>query len=203
MKRILAVSFGLVAIVQIIGLDLLSPIHAKSDVATNMNLTELSKKAYIYSLPLYVMYRTRWRAMFDHTNRYRGNINVLRHARYLAGPYSRAVTNPNNDTIYSSAWLDLEPDPLILHVPDTAGRYYSIQFLDFYTNNFALIGRRTTGTREGDYLVIGPNYRGETPSGLPVIKSPTNAVWLIGRFLIDGPEELSTVHELQDQLLCR
>lgn len=196
----LVVLFAIIAIVQMIGFDLSSPIHAKSDLSKDVSLIEISKKAYIFVLPLYVMYRTRWRAVFNPKNPYSGNVNEFRHARRLAGPTSRAVTSPNNDTLYSSAWLDLEPDPLVLHVPDTSGRYYSLQFLDFYTNNFAYIGRRTTGTREGDYLVIGPNYKGETPRGLPVIKSPTNAVWLISRFLIDGPKDLSNVHELQNQL---
>ncbi len=200
MKRILTVLFGIIAIVQMIGFDLSSPIHAKSDVSKDVNLIEISKKAYIYVLPLYVMYRTRWRAVFNPENPYGGIINDFRHSRMLADPTIRAVSGPNNDTLYSGAWLDLEPDPLVLHVPDTDGRYYSVQFLDFYTNNFACIGRRTTGTREGDYLVIGPNYEGEVPSGLQVIKSPTNAVLLTSRFLIDGPEDLLDVFELQNHL---
>jgi hypothetical protein len=198
-KRILVFLVAII-ILQIISSGLLSQVHAKSDISNDVNLTEISKKAYIFTLPLYVMYRTRWHAVFNPENLYRGNVNEFRHGRKLADPSSRAVTGPNNDTLYSSAWLDLVPDPLVVHVPDTSGRYYSLQFLDFYTNNFAYIGRRTTGTREGDYLVIGPNYKGETPRGLPVIKSPTNAVWLISRFLINGPEDLSNVHELQNQL---
>jgi hypothetical protein len=199
-KRILVALFGIIAIVQMIGFDLSRPIYAKSDINKDVNLIEISKKAYIYVLPLYVMYRTRWHAVFNPENPYGGMINDFRHSRMLADPASRAVSGPNNDTLYSGAWLDLKPDPLVLHVPDTDGRYYSVQFLDFYTNNFASIGRRTTGTREGDYLVIGPDYEGETPRSLPVIKSPTNAVLLTSRFLIDGPEDLLDVFELQNQL---
>jgi hypothetical protein len=199
-KRILVFLFAIITILQIISSDLLSQVHANSDISKESNLVEVSKKAYIYTLPLYVMYHTRWRAIFKPENPYRGYVNEFRHARSLATPASRTVTSPNNDTLYSSAWLDLKSDPVVIHVPDMAGRYYSLQFLDFYTNNFAYIGRRTTGTREGDYVVIGPRYKGETPNGLPVIKSPTNAVWLISRILIDGPVDLLKVFELQNQL---
>jgi hypothetical protein len=183
-----------------IGFDPSNPIHAKSDVSEDVNLPELSKNAYIYALPLYVMYRARWHALFNPKNPYGGIINDFRHSRMLASPIARSVSAPNNDTLYSTAWLDLKHDPLVLHVPDTDGRYYVLQFLDFYTNNFACIGRRTTGTQEGHYLVIGPNYKGELLRGLPVIKSPTDAVWLIGRILVDGSEDLLNVFELQNHL---
>jgi len=200
MKKKLAILFGLLPILPTLGLGMSGLVHAESDIPKEGNLTEITKQAYIYVLPLDIMYRTRWQAIFNSENPYHGNLNEFRHGRRLADPSSRAVTAPNNDTLYSSAWLDLAPEPVVLHVPDTAGRYYHVQFMDFYTNNFADVGRRATGTREGDYLVTGPGYAGETPAGLPVIKSPTNAVWLICRILIDGPEELSKVHALQDQL---
>ena len=174
---------------------LAGPVRADHD----SDLAGITQEAYIYVLPLDIMYRTRYQALFNPRNPYRGESNELRHGRRLAGPMNRAVTAPNNDTIYSSAWLDLTAEPLVLHVPDTAGRYYSVQFMDFYTNNFAVIGRRATGTGEGDFVITGPGFQGETPPGLKVIASPTNWVWVLIRTLIDGPEDLDTVHALQDQ----
>ena len=161
-------------------------------------LSALAKQAYVYTYPLYVMYRTRAGAL-----RNSGNLNRFAHARALATPASRAVTAPNNDTLYSSAWLDLAQGPLLLHVPDTADRYYSLAFMDFYTNNFAYVGRRTTGTQAGDFAIVGPGWQGGTPAGLPVIRAPTNAVWLLGRFLVNGDEDLPAVHALQDRLSLR
>jgi hypothetical protein len=38
---------------------------------------------------------------------------------------------------------------------------------------------------------------------MPVIAAPTNAVWLLGRFLVDGEHDLSTVHALQDRLALK
>ena len=161
-------------------------------------LDALAKQAYIYTFPLYVMYRTR----YDALQRF-GTPNRFAHARALATPASRAVTAPNNDTLYSSAWLDLSYGPLILHVPETAERYYSLAFMDFYTNNFAYVGRRTTGTQAGDFLIVGPNWQGLTPAGMPLIAAPTRAVWLLGRFMLNGDEDLPDVHALQDQLTLK
>ena len=145
------------------------------------------------------MYRIRHRTVYNQNNPARTGLNRFGHTRKLADHTSRAVTAPNNDTLYSSAWLDLSGEPLILSVPDAAGRYYSMAFMDFYTNNFAYVGRRVTGTKAGDYVVVGPKWSGSLPPGLPVIKSPTNAVWLLGRTLVDSEEDLANVHRLQDQ----
>src|SRR5262249_36587011 len=80
-----------------------------------------------------------------------------------------------------------------------ANRYYSLAFMDAYTNNFAYIGTRTTGTGAGKYLIAGPGWKGSPPSG-PIISSPTNAVWLVGRILAINANDLPRVHQLQDAL---
>src|SRR6266849_4369217 len=36
----------------------------------------------------------------------------------------------NHDTLATVGWLDLNQGPLALHVPDMAGRYFSVQFTD-------------------------------------------------------------------------
>jgi hypothetical protein len=74
--------------------------------------------------------------------------------------------SPNNDTLYLIAPLDLSGGPLVLHVPDTHDRYYVLQFVDAWTNNFAYIGRRATGTAEARYLLVPVGYQGEIPAGI-------------------------------------
>jgi hypothetical protein len=125
--------------------------------------------------------------------------NCYHHARGLLGAGKSRVVTPNNDTLYSTAWINLTDDAVVLSVPDTAGRYYVLGLLDFYTNPFAHIGRRTTGTRAGRFLLTGPQWRGTVPDGMSAIPGPTNWVWLIGRILIDGPAEIPTVTALQDR----
>jgi hypothetical protein len=133
--------------------------------------------------------------------------NVFIHARKLLGPGKSRVVTPNNDTLYTNAWLDLDAEPLVIDVPDTAGRYYVLGLLDFYTNPFASLGSRTTGTGARSFLVTGPNWRGEIPEALRApgahVPSATRWVWIIGRILVDGPADEPAVHALQDDFLLR
>ncbi len=98
----------------------------------------------------------------------------------------------NHDTLPTVGWLDLGKGPLILHVPDMNDRYYSIQFTDPSKNtNFAYVGKRTTGTQSGDYLITGPGWKGQAPLGVQQISSPNNAVLLLGRVLVYDDNDLS------------
>ncbi|MFF1571135.1 DUF1254 domain-containing protein [Leifsonia sp. NPDC058292] len=122
--------------------------------------------------------------------------NQFGFAQKLATPADPFVS-VNNDTVYALAQLDLSGGPLILHVPDTDGAYYVLQFVDAWTNNFAYIGRRATGTSEADYLIAGPGWDGQNPGNLPVIDAPTNVVSIVGRLACSGPDDLPRVLELQ------
>jgi hypothetical protein len=114
----------------------------------------------------------------------------------LVDPSVRTVVLPNHDTTYTVGQLQLASGPLVLDVPDTAGRYYVIQLLDAYSNTFAYVGRRTTGTRAGSYAIVPPGFRGSLPSGAKKIQSPTNLVWVLGRTLIKTDAELPKVADL-------
>src|ERR1700754_4708749 len=96
----------------------------------------------------------------------------------LATPAARTVVGPNNDTLYSTAWLDLRAGPVVLGVPAVADRYYGFQFLDLYTNTIRDIGTRTTGPKAGRFAVVGPGWRGRLPAGVTRIDAPTPEVWL-------------------------
>ena len=126
-------------------------------------------------------------------------VNTFVHARALLGAGRSRVVTPNNDTLYTNAWLDLSRGPQVVEVPDTDDRYYVLGFLDFWTNPFAHVGRRTTGTRAGRFVVAGPGWRGEAPQGASLVRSPTDHVWVIGRIMVEGPEDLPAVHALQDR----
>jgi hypothetical protein len=107
------------------------------------------------------------------------------------------TTGVNHDTLYVMGWLDLTHTPQTLHVPDMAGRYYSLQFTDPSKNtNFAYVGKRTTGTKAGDYLITGPGWKGSVPQGTMQIHSPNNSVLVVGRVLVESDSDLPTAHEL-------
>jgi hypothetical protein len=101
--------------------------------------------------------------------------------------------------LYSSAWLDLSKEPMVLSVPDTSGRYYLMPMLDAWTNVFASPGKRTTGTKRGVFAIVGPNWQGQLPKGVKEIRSPTDMAWLIGRIQTNGKQDYANVHRLQDQ----
>ncbi len=83
----------------------------------------------------------------------------------------------NHDTLLTAGWLDLSKGPLVLHVPDMSDRYYSVQFTDPSKNTvFAYVGKRTTGTQAGDYLITGRGWKGQAPGGMTQISSPNNSV---------------------------
>nr|MDT0666643.1 DUF1254 domain-containing protein [Micromonospora sp. DSM 115978] len=124
--------------------------------------------------------------------------NTLRNATVLANPLARAVVAPNVDTLYSLAWLDLRGGPVTLAVPDTGDRYVVFQFLDLYTNTFADIGTRLNGSQPGTYLIAPPGWTGPTPAGVTAaVVAPTWDVWMIGRTLVSGSDDLDAARAVQ------
>lgn len=121
--------------------------------------------------------------------------NTLQHARKLSDHTSRWVTSPNNDTLYSIAWLDLTQGPVTFVVPPTGDRYWSAALMDMYSNNNAVLGQRTTGATGGTYTIVGP---GQTGSGPGVVRSETPHAWLLIRTLTDGEADLPATHAVQD-----
>jgi hypothetical protein len=112
-----------------------------------------------------------------------------------------ATTGVNRDTLLTVGWLDLSKGPEVLHVPDMADRYYSVQFTNPSNNtNFAYIGKRTTGTQAGDYLVSGPGWKGEVPVGVTQLSSPNNSVLVIGRVFVESGSDLSSAYDLSKQI---
>ena len=112
-----------------------------------------------------------------------------------------ATTGVNHDTLMTAGVLDLSKGPQVLHVPDMAGRYYSVQFTDPSKNtNFAYVGKRTTGTQAGDYLITRPGWNGQVPSGMPQISSPNNSVLVFGRVLVLSDSDVATAYALSKQI---
>jgi hypothetical protein len=111
-----------------------------------------------------------------------------------------ATTGVNRDTLITIGWLDLSKAPQVLHVPDFSGRYYSVQFTDPFNVNFGYVGTRTIGTQAGDYLITGPNWKGQVPSGMVQISSPNNSVLVLGRVLVYSDNDLPTAYALSKQM---
>jgi hypothetical protein len=114
----------------------------------------------------------------------------------LSSPATLAV-GPNDDTLYGLIWLDLTRGPQVIGVPDTHGRYYSIQLIDFWTNPFAYIGYRTTGTEAGAFAITPPGYRGRLPRGVKEVPATTKRVLGLVRTLVNDPADLTAAQAIQ------
>jgi hypothetical protein len=109
------------------------------------------------------------------------------------------VAGPNVDTLYGFAWIDLSAEPLVVHVPETNDRYYSIQLIDAYANSFQYIGRRATGTHEGRYALVGPGWKGSLPAGVKRVDAPTHRVLALTRVLVRSKADIVQARAIQNQ----
>jgi len=131
-------------------------------------------------------------------------INTLYAVPTLASPSasnSSLLATGTNDVLYIGGLLDLSKGPQVLHVPDMAGRYYSVQFTDPSDGtNFAYVGKRTTGTGAGDYLISGPGWKGSVSQGMKQIASPHHSVLVIGRVFVESDNDLPIAYGLAKQI---
>lgn len=150
-----------------------------------------ARDAYLYALPLIEMATTRARLLKSPG----AAINTLSHTRTLSDHKARWVTTPNNDTLYSSAFLDLTKGPATLTIPPLGKRYYSVAVMDMFTNNNVVLGTRTVGGEGGTFTLVGP---GQASSGPNPTRIATPHAWLLIRTLTDGGEDLAAAHKAQD-----
>lgn len=119
-----------------------------------------------------------------------------------SAPAGSLLATGTNKLLYVAGWLDLKKGPLILRVPDMAGRYYSVQFTDPSNSaNFAYVGKRATGTRAGEYFLTGPDWNGTVPAGMTRISSPNNSALVVGRVFVANESDLPTAYGLAQQIL--
>ncbi|MBM4251089.1 MAG: DUF1254 domain-containing protein [Deltaproteobacteria bacterium] len=165
----------------------------------NQEAARLMEDAVVYAYPLVLMELTKeLMTSVAHPTKGRAPINEFAHVRQLPDNAMSDIVSPNVDTLYSLAWLDLRQEPIILSVPDTNNRYYLMPIMDAWTNVFATIGKRTTGTKTGAYAIVGPGWAGDLPLDTEAIQAPTNTVWIVGRTQCDGAADTPAVNEIQD-----
>ena len=159
-----------------------------------------AKEAYIYGFPMVDNYRVLYSYFVNKDDpEYKGGWNEIHNTARVYTPEDKAIQTPNSDTPYSAVGADLRAEPLVLTVPPIEqDRYYSLQFVDGYTYNFAYVGSRTTGNGGGKYLLAGPNWKGDKPEGInEVIRSDTELAMVLYRTQLFGPSDLDSVKKIQ------
>jgi hypothetical protein len=159
-------------------------------------------RAYVYGYPLVYNLDEIGKLAAGKGIVHTSGLNTFGAARDLLGP-DAAFVSPNNDTLYLVASCDVRAGPLVLEVPDTRDRYYVLQFVDAWTNNFAYVGRRATGTAAGAFLLAGPGDETPTPDGMTRIDAPSGVFAIVGRIQVNGAADAPAVHELQDAFSLR
>lgn len=168
---------------------------------TDEEAVKIGTEAYVYGYPLVTMETTR--RVMTNTDEPKG-VHAPMGQFLLMRTYPDAsfkdVTAPNADTLYSTAWLDLAQEPYVLSLPDENDRYYLMPMLSGWTDVFAVPGKRTSGTKAKTFVITGPDWKGDVPSGMEQLKAPTDMVWILGRTYCTGtPEDYKACHAIMDK----
>jgi len=194
-----------------VALSMLSGIAATgaSAAVSEQEAREIATEAYIYFYPLVTMDLTRKQLTNVEPGKvpFKGPMNTFVNVAEYPPADFKGVVRPNFDTLYSSSFVDLTKEPVVISVPDTNGRYYLLPMLDMWTDVFASPGWRTTGTQAATFLVAPRDWRPDLrerfaeefklPAGTQRIDAPTPYVWIIGRTQTNGPADYDAVHKIQ------
>ncbi len=160
----------------------------------------IAEEAFIYGLPLVMNYAVMNEFAIDkNSSQFKAPFNSIYNESRVATYKDTAVITPNSDTPYSILWLDLRAEPMVISVPAVdKARYYAMQLIDGNTYNFGYVGSRATGVEAGDYLVVGPDWKGETPAGIKKVFSSTTPFALsLFRTQLFNPADMPNVEKVQ------
>ena len=166
---------------------------AKRASASADQVQAIAEKTFIFAYPMMENYKTMYSQAVDKTSKsYQAPFNEFYHARKLLNANFTTIVSPNNDTLYSMAWLDLRAEPIVLSVPKVADkRYFSFQMVDMYTFNFAYVGSRATGWDGGKFLIAAADWKGDTPAGITkVLRADSQFIYLLGRTAVNGDKDI-------------
>jgi len=189
---------GAIAVTILTGSATLTAIRAAD--MTPAQIKTIAEEGFIYGLPIVMNYAVMYEYAVDrNSGQYKAPFNQIKNEDRVATYKDTAVVTPNSDTPYSLVWLDLRAEPIVLSVPAVEKhRYYSVQLIDGNTFNYGYIGSRATGNDAGDYVVVGPDWKGETPGGIKkVFKSGTQLSLVIYRTQLFKPDDISNVVKVQ------
>jgi hypothetical protein len=148
---------------------------------------QIAEHAYVYAYPMVLIQETMRVLPSNH----------LVHVPAFPDASFRLIVRPNADTLYSNAWIDVSDEPMLLHVPDSGGSFYLLQFMDAWTETFADPGKRTTGTGEAWFTLVGPGWYGQLPAHVTRLDAPTSQVWLPDRTQTIGASDYDNVQAFQ------
>ncbi|CAI8827526.1 Cell envelope protein [Pseudomonas sp. IT-P253] len=160
----------------------------------------IAEEGYVYGLPIVMNYAVMYDYAVDkNSSQFKAPFNHMHSLHHVATPTDTAIITPNSDTPYSMMFMDVRAEPIVLSVPAVEKpRYYSVQLIDGNTYNFGYIGSRATGNEAGDYMVVGPDWKGVTPPGIKkVFHSRTQLPFAAYRTQLYNPADMPNVEKIQ------
>jgi hypothetical protein len=162
--------------------------------------TDIAEEGFIYGLPIVMNYAVMYEYAVDRdSGQFKAPFNEIKNEARVFTYKDTAIVTPNSDTPYSFAWLDLRAEPIVLSVPAVEkDRYYAVQLEDGNTFNYGYVGSRATGNEAGDYMVVGPDWKGETPPSIKKVFRSSTQFSLAGyRTQLFGPDDIDNVKKVQ------
>jgi hypothetical protein len=178
----------------------LTPADSSAVVLTKEEAKAIAEEGFIYGLPIVMNYAVMYEYAVDKGNpEFKAPFNQIKNEARVFTYKDTAIVTPNSDTPYSFLWMDLRAEPIVLSVPAVEkSRYYAVQLEDGNTFNYGYIGSRATGSDAGDYIVVGPDWKGETPAGIKKVFHSTTQFSVAGyRTQLFGPDDMPNVVKVQ------
>jgi hypothetical protein len=159
-------------------------------------------ETYVYGFPLVTMDLTRQvMTAAPSPGEYSAPINQFQRMRAVVSPDFKNVVRISTNSLWATAFLDLQSEPGVVSVPDTKGLPIAVRWLNMWTDIVGAAGSRTPETNAGNYLIAGPEWNGKAPADIKrVIKCQTRYSWILVEFSAAGPQDFPRIHKLQDQL---
>jgi len=199
-KTIVLVALAAVLALTTVRAGDITPADSSAVALSKEETKAIAEEGFIYGLPIVMNYGVMYEYAIDKGNsEFKAPFNHIKNEARVFTYKDTAIVTPNSDTPYSFAWLDLRAEPIVLSVPDVEkGRYYSVQLEDGNTFNYGYIGSRATGNDAGDYIVAGPDWKGEAPPGIKKVFHSTTQFSVAGyRTQLFGPDDMPNVVKVQ------
>lgn len=162
----------------------------------------LGMEAYVYGFPLVMMDVTnRVETATSEAGEYSAPMNQLLKMKGFVSPDFKNIVRISVNSVWSGGVFDLENEPQVFSYPDSKERYFVIQLLNMWTDDFASVGTRTTGSAGGNFLIAGPKWNGTPPPDVKTVyRCSTRFGWVLVQMAAAGPQDFPEIHRLQDQL---
>jgi hypothetical protein len=174
--------------------------QSKAEWPSLLEAKDIAEAGFIYGSPLVMNYGIMYEYAVDkNSGQFKAPFNRLKNEANVYTYKDTAVVTPNSDTPYSVVWMDLRAEPIVLSVPAVdPKRYYSVQLVDGNTFNYGYIGSRATGSDAGDYIIVGPEWKGSPPTGVKkVFQSSTQFSLALFRTQLFDVDDIDNVTKVQ------